>query len=47
MPLDEFIDAAMKDLASDVEELPVVGARYLHKSGVAEGFRTAFEQMNS
>jgi uncharacterized oxidoreductase len=47
MALDEFVDAAMKDLASDVEELPVAGARYLYRSGVGEGFGAAFEQMNS
>ena len=47
MGLDEFIDAAMKDLASDAEELPVAGARWLYRSGVGEGFGAAFEQMNS
>jgi len=47
MALDEFIGAAMKDPASDVQELPVARARYLHKSGVPEGFRAAFEQTNS
>ncbi len=47
MPLDDFINAAMKDLASDSEELPVAGARWLYKSGVGEGFAAAFEGMNS
>jgi uncharacterized oxidoreductase len=47
MALDVFIAAAMKDLASDAEELPVAGARYLHSSGVGERFAAAFEQMNS
>jgi uncharacterized oxidoreductase len=47
MPLDTFIDCAMKDLASDAEELPVAGARYLHSAGVGEGAQAAFEQMNS
>ena len=47
MALDAFIDAAMKDLASGVEELPVAGARYLHDAGVGKEARSAFEQMNS
>jgi uncharacterized oxidoreductase len=47
MALDAFIDAAMKDLASGVEELPVAGARYLHSAGVGKEVRSAFEQMNS
>lgn len=47
MALDTFIEAAMQDLAADSEELPVAGARWLHKSGVGEGFRGAFEGMNS
>ena len=46
MGLDEFIAAAMKDLASDAEELPVAGARHLYRSGVAEGFNAAFQEMN-
>jgi uncharacterized oxidoreductase len=47
MPLDAFIEAATKDLASDREELPVAGARYLYSSGVGEGFGAAFKAMNS
>ena len=46
MALDAFIDAAMKDLASDAEELPVAGARYLHSAGVGEKARVTFEEMN-
>jgi uncharacterized oxidoreductase len=46
MPLDAFIAAAMKDLASDAEELPVARAHYLYTSGVGEKAREAFEQMN-
>jgi uncharacterized oxidoreductase len=46
MPLDAFISAAMTDLASDAEELPVAGAKYLYSSGVGAGFGAAFQQMN-
>jgi uncharacterized oxidoreductase len=46
MPLDAFIDAAMKDLASDAEELPVAGARFLYNSGVGDKAGVAFAQMN-
>ncbi len=46
MPLKEFIAAAMKDLASDAEELPVAGARFLYSSGVGAHARETFEQMN-
>jgi len=47
MALDDFIGAAMKDLASDGEELAVAAARWLYRSGVGEGFGAAFEGMNS
>jgi uncharacterized oxidoreductase len=47
MPLDAFISAAMKDLASEAEELPVAGARYLYSSGVGEKFAEVFGQINS
>ena len=40
MPLPAFIDAAMRDLASDREELPVAGAKFLYSGGVS------FEQLN-
>ena len=46
MALDAFVAAAMKDLASNVEELPVAGARWLYRSGVGEGFAGAFGEMN-
>jgi uncharacterized oxidoreductase len=47
MALDAFIEAVMKDLASDAEELPVAGARFLHGAGVGEKFAATFAQMNS
>ena len=46
MGLKEFIAATMKELATDEEELPIAGARWLHRSAVAEGFGAAFEMMN-
>ena len=46
MPLDAFIEAAMKDLASDAEELPVAGAKFLYGAGVGERFAAVFEDMN-
>jgi uncharacterized oxidoreductase len=46
MPLDAFIEAAMKDLASDAEELAVAGAKFLYGAGVGEKFAEVFEQMN-
>jgi uncharacterized oxidoreductase len=47
MPLDAFIEAAMQDLASDAEELPVAGARFLYAAGVGEKAAVVFEQLNS
>jgi uncharacterized oxidoreductase len=46
MPLDTFIEATMRDLASDAEELPVAGAKFLYAAGVGERFGAMFEQMN-
>jgi short-subunit dehydrogenase involved in D-alanine esterification of teichoic acids len=37
----------VKDLASDAEELPVAGARFLYSVGVGEKFAAVFGQMNS
>jgi uncharacterized oxidoreductase len=47
MALDAFIEASMNDLASNAEELPVAGAKYLHRAGVGERFGEAFEGMNT
>ncbi|HVP00181.1 MAG TPA: SDR family NAD(P)-dependent oxidoreductase [Bryobacteraceae bacterium] len=46
MPLDAFIEAAMQDLASDLEVLPVAGAKFLYGSGVGAKAAEAFAQMN-
>jgi uncharacterized oxidoreductase len=46
MPLPEFIAAAMQELASDREELPVAGAKFLYSSGVSEKAAAVFEQIN-
>ena len=46
MPLNAFIEATMNDLASDQEELPVAGAKYLYRSGVGERFAETFAEMN-
>jgi uncharacterized oxidoreductase len=47
IPLPEFIAAAMQDLATDSDELPVAGAKFLYSAGVGEKFNDAFKQMNS
>jgi uncharacterized oxidoreductase len=46
MPLDAFIEAAMVDLASDAEELPVSGAKFLYSAGVNEKAASTFGQLN-
>jgi uncharacterized oxidoreductase len=46
MPLPDFIAAAMQELSSDAEELPVAGARFLYGAGVGERFAAVFEQIN-
>jgi hypothetical protein len=46
MPLDGFIEAAMHDLASDAEELPVAGAKFLYNAGVNEKAASIFTQIN-
>jgi uncharacterized oxidoreductase len=48
MPLPEFIAAAMQDLATDADELPVAaGAKFLYSAGVSEKAKVVFEQMNT
>jgi len=46
MPLDAFINAAMVELASDSEELPIAGAKFLHSGGVSEKAAAIFAQLN-
>jgi uncharacterized oxidoreductase len=46
IPLDAFIDAAMAELATDGEELPVGRAKFLYGAGVGEKFGEVFAQMN-
>jgi uncharacterized oxidoreductase len=47
MPLAAFIDATMADLASDQEELPVAGAKFLYQAGVGEKAADVFGQINT
>jgi uncharacterized oxidoreductase len=46
LPLPDFIAAAMQELSSNAEELPVAGAKFLHSAGVGERFAAVFEQIN-
>lgn len=46
MPLDAFIQAAMADLASGGEELPVAGAKFLHGAGVSLNATEMFARIN-
>ena len=46
MPLADFITAAMQDLGSDRDELPVAGAKFLYGAGVSDRAPAVFEQMN-
>jgi len=47
MPLADFIAAAMHDLASNADELPVAGAKFLYSAGVSEKAKDVFREMNS
>ena len=47
MPLPDFIAAAMQDLASDQDELPVAGAKFLYSAGVSDKAKDVFRQMNN
>jgi uncharacterized oxidoreductase len=46
MPLDQFIEAAMADLASGGEELPVAGAKFLYGAGVGTNAAEMFARIN-
>jgi uncharacterized oxidoreductase len=46
MPLPDFIAAAMQDLASDRDELPVAGAKYLYSAGVSDQAAAKFDEIN-
>jgi uncharacterized oxidoreductase len=46
MPLDAFIAAAMEELASDKDELPVAQSKFLHASGVGERAAATFAMIN-
>ena len=46
MSLPEFIAAAMEELKSDAEELPVAGAKFLRSAGISERAAATFEQIN-
>lgn len=46
MPLPEFIEAAMTELASEGNELAVAGAKFLYTAGISERAASAFEQIN-
>ncbi len=47
MPLADFIAAAMEDLGSDSQELPVAGAKFLYSSGVSEQVQDTFRRINA
>ncbi len=46
MPLDEFIAAAMTELASNEVELKVAGAKFLYGGGISDRLYGTFEQIN-
>jgi len=46
MPLAAFIAAAMEELASDADELPVAGAKFLYNAGVGSQAAAVFGQIN-
>jgi uncharacterized oxidoreductase len=46
MSVPDFIAAAMQELSSDAEELPVAMSKFLHKAAVGEGTAVTFAQMN-
>ena len=47
MPLDAFIEEAMKEFATGAVQLNVAGAKYLYGGGVSERFQSTFEQINA
>ncbi len=46
MPLSEFVDAAMTELASGEDELKVAGAKFLYSAGISERAAAVFAQIN-
>jgi uncharacterized oxidoreductase len=46
MPIPEFVAAAMQELQSDAEELPVAMSKFLYSAGVGEKAAATFEQIN-
>lgn len=46
MPLNEFIAAAMQDLATDQVELKVAGAKFFYSAGIGDRLYPTFEQIN-
>jgi len=46
MPLADFIEAAMRELASSRDELPVAGAKFLYAAGVSERASATFDELN-
>jgi uncharacterized oxidoreductase len=46
MPLEEFIRAAMQELASDEVELKVAGAKFLYAGGISDRLYATFDQIN-
>ncbi|MCU1306495.1 MAG: short-chain dehydrogenase/reductase [Acidobacteriaceae bacterium] len=46
MPIPDFIAAAMQDLSTDAEELPVAGAKFLYSAGVSDRAAATFEQIH-
>ena len=46
MPFTDFIAAAVEELSSDRDELPVAGAKFLYSAGLGEKSGVIFAQMN-
>jgi uncharacterized oxidoreductase len=46
MPLDEFIAATMRELATEADEIAIGGAKDLAAASGTEAFKMAFERMN-
>ena len=44
--IEEFLSAAMAELASDSNELKVAGAKFLYAGGISEKFEATFAAMN-
>ncbi len=46
MPLDAFVDEAMRQIAAGGAELPVADAKRLHAAGTSDAATAAFGRMN-